>query len=183
VAFVPTREQRPLQALRWCAQGVVTALHLSQESRSLESVDLSSTISLDNIRQSLIRQEDTIIFSIIERAQFARNAPVYEPGALEVPEFGADGRRLSLLEYLLRQTEQVHGKIRRYTSPEEQAFYPEALPALVLPPIKYPEASCAQMTPAIYLPRSICAVAVARIASTLWCSCGNAQLPTARVHK
>jgi hypothetical protein len=32
---------------------------------------------------------------------------------------------------------QVHGRIRRYTSPDEYAFFPEDLPALVLPPITY----------------------------------------------
>ena len=34
------------------------------------------------------------------------------------------GRRYSLLEYALRETEQLHGKLRRYTSPGEHAFYP-----------------------------------------------------------
>ncbi len=34
-----------------------------------DSIDRSEALSLDNIRQALIRQEDTIIFSIIERAQ------------------------------------------------------------------------------------------------------------------
>ena len=100
-------------------------------------VDLSSALALDNIRQTLIRQEDTIIFLLIERAQFARNGAVYEADAVPVPDFDSHGRRYSLLEYLLRETEQVHGKIRRYTSPDEQAFYPECVPPLVLPPIEY----------------------------------------------
>jgi hypothetical protein len=69
--------------------------------------DLSSALSLANIRQTLIRLEDTIIFSLIERAQFARNEPVYQPDAIPVPGFRPDGRRYSLLEYLLRETEQV----------------------------------------------------------------------------
>ncbi|KAL4857493.1 Glycosyltransferase family protein 64 protein C5 [Chlorella vulgaris] len=99
--------------------------------------DLSSALSLANIRQTLIRLEDTIIFSLIERAQFARNEPVYEAGAIPVPGFHATGSRYSLLEYLLREIEQVHGRIRRYTSPDEYAFFPEDLPALVLPPITY----------------------------------------------
>lgn len=74
--------------------------------------DLSSALSLANIRQTLIRLEDTIIFSLIERAQFARNDAVYQPGAIEVPGFMADGRRYSLLEYLLREIEQVRGWAR-----------------------------------------------------------------------
>jgi chorismate mutase len=43
------------------------------------------------------------------------------------------------LEYLLRETEQVHGRIRRYTSPDENAFFPDAVPPLVLPPMGYPQ--------------------------------------------
>ena len=109
--------------------------HLSRT----DSLDRSSALSLDNIRQALIRQEETIIFSLIERAQFARNQPVYEPDAIPVPGFSLSGERHSLLEYLLRETEQIHGKIRRFTSPDEHAFYPADLPSLVLPQIKYNE--------------------------------------------
>lgn len=72
-------------------------------------------------------------------AQFASNRPVYVPDAVPVPEFSAGGQRYSLLEYILRQTEQLHGRIRRFTSPDEHAFYPDAVPNLVLPPLKYPE--------------------------------------------
>ena len=50
-----------------------------------DSLDHSTALSLDNIRQSLIRQEDTIIFSLIERAQFAANEPVSQSGAIAVP--------------------------------------------------------------------------------------------------
>lgn len=42
-----------------------------------------------------------------------------------------------MLEYFLRETEQLHGKIRRYTSPDEHPFYPDDVPALVLPPLIY----------------------------------------------
>lgn len=101
--------------------------------------DLSDTLSLSNIRQSLILMEDTIIFSLIERAQFARNAAVYTPGDVPVPGYTREGRQLSLLEYLLRETEQVHGRIRRYTNPDETAFFPDDLPPLVLPPLTYPQ--------------------------------------------
>lgn len=50
----------------------------------------------------------------------------------------SQGRPFSLLEYVLRETEQTHGKVRRYTSPDEQAFYEADLPVLVLPPLSYP---------------------------------------------
>ena len=35
---------------------------------------------------------------------------------------------------------QVHGRIRRYTSPDENAFFPDDVPPLVLPPITYEQA-------------------------------------------
>ena len=35
----------------------------------------------------------------------------------------------------------MHGRIRRYTSPDEHAFFPRDLPPLVLPPIQYSQAS------------------------------------------
>lgn len=106
---------------------------------------MSSALSLANIRSSLIRQEDTIIFNFIERAQFCRNVAVYTPDAIPVPGFDRSGRRYSLLEYVLRETEQLHGSVRRYTSPDEHAFFPDDLPPLVLPPITYPSvlAPCA----------------------------------------
>ena len=37
--------------------------------------------------------------------------------------------------------QELHGSVRRFTSPDEHAFYPEAVPSLVLPPLKYPEVS------------------------------------------
>lgn len=38
--------------------------------------------------------------------------------------YGKDGQQYSLCEYILRETEMLHGKVRRYTSPDEHAFYP-----------------------------------------------------------
>ncbi|KAG7671555.1 putative Chorismate mutase 1, chloroplastic [Nannochloris sp. 'desiccata'] len=115
-----------------------SALPSSSTPEALYS-DLSDTLSLNNIRRSLILMEDTIIFGLIERAQYARNDPVYQPGAVPVPLWTHEGRQMSLLEYLLRETEQVHGRIRRYTSPDENAFFPDAVPPLVLPPMGYPQ--------------------------------------------
>eukprot|EP00200_Dunaliella_tertiolecta_P004138 CAMPEP_0202338072 /NCGR_PEP_ID=MMETSP1126-20121109/496_1 /ASSEMBLY_ACC=CAM_ASM_000457 /TAXON_ID=3047 /ORGANISM="Dunaliella tertiolecta, Strain CCMP1320" /LENGTH=284 /DNA_ID=CAMNT_0048928381 /DNA_START=331 /DNA_END=1185 /DNA_ORIENTATION=- len=107
--------------------------------------DSSPALSLDNIRSSLIRQEDTIIFNFIERAQFAKNDAVYTPDAVPVPGFDSRGQRYSLLQYVLHETEQLHAKLRRYTSPDEHPFFEVAAP-LVLPPITYPPilAPCAE---------------------------------------
>lgn len=41
--------------------------------------------------------------------------------------YGTDGKQYSLLEYILRETEQLHARVRRYTSPDEHAFFPGKL--------------------------------------------------------
>mmetsp|Transcript_8211 Transcript_8211/g.22276 ORF Transcript_8211/g.22276 Transcript_8211/m.22276 type:complete len:300 (+) Transcript_8211:121-1020(+) len=94
----------------------------------------ASPLELGSIRRSLILMEDTIIFSLIERGQFAQNSPVYQPGATVQQYLKDSGRQLSLLEYLLMETEHVHGKIRRFSNSEENAFFPNYLPPLILPP-------------------------------------------------
>ena len=72
LAFLADRRHRPAAA----AEGPPAST----------AQDMSDTLSLQNIRSSLIRQEDTIIFSLIERAQFARNELVYtSTDAIEVP--------------------------------------------------------------------------------------------------
>lgn len=64
-------------------------------------------LSLDRIRSVLIRLEDTIIFSLIERAQFAHNPRIYQRGAFqELKDVGFSG---SWLEWFLEETETFHG--------------------------------------------------------------------------
>lgn len=65
-------------------------------------------LSLDRIRSTLIRLEDTIIFSLIERAQFAHNPRIYERGGIkELKDIGFEG---SWLEWFLKETETFHGE-------------------------------------------------------------------------
>ncbi|KAJ7069729.1 chorismate mutase [Mycena amicta] len=93
-------------------------------------------LSLDRIRGVLTRLEDTIIFSLIERAQFAQNPRIYTRGAFaELKESGFDG---SWLEWFLKEIETFHAKARRYTSPDEYPFTQE-LPQPVLQPLKFPD--------------------------------------------
>ena len=91
------------------------------------NVKTSEVLSLDSIRASLIRQEETIIFALIERAQFRQNNVVYEPGAstLEAASLNSDDE--SFLEHMLTETEKLHSGLRRYKSPEEHSFYPEKI--------------------------------------------------------
>lgn len=64
-------------------------------------------LSLDRIRSVLVRLEDTIIFNLIERAQFAHNPLIYQRnGFKELQELGFQG---SWLEWFLKETEIFHG--------------------------------------------------------------------------
>ncbi|KZO96878.1 chorismate mutase [Calocera viscosa TUFC12733] len=92
-------------------------------------------LSLDSIRGTLIRLEETIIFSLIERAQFALNPTIYQKGAIaQLKELGFDG---SWLEWFLAEIESFHAKARRYTSPDEYPFTSN-LPPPLLPPLNFP---------------------------------------------
>ena len=63
-------------------------------------------MTLDSIRQSLIRQEDDIIFSLLERAQYSFNDNTYDSDA-----FSMEGFNGSLVEFMLRETEKLHAQV------------------------------------------------------------------------
>lgn len=118
----------------------------STKAKSEECLKTVDVLSLDSIRSSLIRQEETIIFALIERSQFRQNDIVYRKGgfgSLGIPAGSKDipgGDELSFLEYMLVGTEALHCGARRYSSPEEHAFFPERLPlapATPLPALLY----------------------------------------------
>lgn len=115
-------------------------LSIRAQAASIESVPLkkrvdeSENLTLDNIRHSLIRQEDSIIFSLLERAQYCYNEDTYDPDA-----FSMDGFHGSLIEYMVRETEKLHAKIGRYQSPDEHPFFADGLPEPMLPPLQYPK--------------------------------------------
>jgi len=117
-------------------------------SEVTENVKTIDVLSLDSIRSTLIRQEETIIFALIERAQFRQNLIVYRKGgfgSLGVPVGSTpveNGEELSFMEWMMVGTEALHCKVRRYTSPEEHPFFPERLPdgpINELPLLEYPE--------------------------------------------
>lgn len=93
----------------------------------------SSALSLPHIRYQLIRLEDTVLFHIIERAQFPLNSTIYQPGALPLPE-----SNLSFSDWVLREQEKLQSKIRRFQSPDEYPFFEDAMQDLILPKLEYP---------------------------------------------
>ncbi|XP_012489606.1 chorismate mutase 1, chloroplastic isoform X1 [Gossypium raimondii] len=116
----------------------IQSLHASTNSigstRIKPRVDKSENLTLEAVRYSLIRQEDSIIFSLLERAQYCYNKDTYDPDA-----FSMDGFHGSLVEYMLRESEKLHAKIGRYRSPDEHPFFPDELPEPLLPPLQYPQ--------------------------------------------
>jgi len=107
---------------------------------SLNFMTGEDPLSLDRIRSVLVRLEDTIIFSLIERAQFTHSPRMYQKGVFEeLTDIGFTG---TWLDWFLKETEIFHAKARRYTSPDEYPFtnnLPEpVLPHLQFPPILHP---------------------------------------------
>ncbi|KAI3748006.1 hypothetical protein L6452_10810 [Arctium lappa] len=109
---------------------VTASLGLKSSTR----IDESEMYTLDGIRSSLIRQEDSIIFSLVERAQYCYNEDTYDPKA-----FFMDGFQGSLVEFMVQETEKIHAKVGRYKNPDENPFFPTNLPEPMLPPLHYPQ--------------------------------------------
>ncbi|CAH9067766.1 unnamed protein product [Cuscuta europaea] len=103
---------------------------MEKTSREVET----ESYSLDGIRRSLIRQEDSIIFSLVERAQYCYNPDTYDPDAFPMEAFHG-----SWVEYILKETEKLHAKVGRYMSPDEHPFFQDESPEPLLPPLQYPQ--------------------------------------------
>jgi len=101
---------------------------------AIDLSDASKALDLANIRFQLIRLEDTITFHLIERVQFPLNRTIYVPGALKIPNSD-----LSFLDWTLREHERLQSLIRRYESPDEYPFFPDALQTPILQPLNYPK--------------------------------------------
>jgi chorismate mutase len=62
--------------------------------------------TLESVRASLIRQEDTIVFNVIERARFPLNSPTYDQHYASIPNFSG-----SLFDFILNKTEDIQAKV------------------------------------------------------------------------
>ncbi|XP_078436145.1 chorismate mutase 1 [Wolffia australiana] len=117
----------------WRVQSVQN-LAASFTGSEKKRVDESQSLTLDSIRESLIRQEDSIIFSLLERAQYCFNPDTYNHNV-----FNMDGFQGSLVEFMVRGTERLHAQVGRYKSPDEHPFFGDDLPEPMLPPMQYPK--------------------------------------------
>ncbi|KAJ8751886.1 hypothetical protein K2173_026092 [Erythroxylum novogranatense] len=107
--------------------------HNSAMADGNSSSDAGNEFNLDSIRKALIRQEDTIVFCLIERARFPSNSRLYNDSLDLVTGFSG-----SLVHFIIQETEAIQAKAGRYENPEENAFFPENLPPSVVSN-KYPQ--------------------------------------------
>ncbi|XP_044977144.1 chorismate mutase 1, chloroplastic-like isoform X1 [Hordeum vulgare subsp. vulgare] len=133
VAFGSARRKGPSRQARALAAASNNSAPLYGFQVEEQRIDRSQILTLDSIRTSLIRLEDSIIFGLLERAQYCYNADTYDSSSFHVDGFGG-----SLVEFMVRETEKLHAKVGRYKSPDEHPFFPEDLPETLLPPIQYP---------------------------------------------
>ena len=76
-----------------------------------------SLLELSNIASILESLEETIIFKLIDRAQFCSNPVIYKPGKSEFP-----GEEKSLFELRLFYQETMDAVFGRFMCPEERPF-------------------------------------------------------------
>jgi len=116
---------------------MTTALNGNSNSKEENCVKTTDILSLDSIRSTLIRQEETIIFALIERSQFRQDKICYDPDGfndlaappgIKSTDKNGEVVSVSLLNHMLMGTEELHSRVRRYLSPEEHAFFPDNLP-------------------------------------------------------
>ncbi|QIW99673.1 hypothetical protein AMS68_005191 [Peltaster fructicola] len=101
---------------------------------AIDMSDASRALDLNHIRFQLIRLEDTVLYHIIERVQFPYNGTIYHAGAIPIP-----GSDLSFSDWVLREQEALQSKVRRYQSPDEYPFFPDAMQPTILPDLHYPK--------------------------------------------
>jgi chorismate mutase len=85
---------------------------------TMKPIRTADLFELTHIAAILEGLEETIIFKLIDRAQFAHNVTVYEPDKSGFE--GAGG--MSLFEIRLRKQESIEAEFGRYHVPEERPF-------------------------------------------------------------
>lgn len=100
----------------------------------------TNIITLDSVRGELIRLEETIIFALIERSQFAVNSEIYAAGETSLLKQTANetNHSESFLDFFLEKTEQLHASLGRYTSPDEHPFLIDGLTVPLIQAQNYP---------------------------------------------
>lgn len=79
---------------------------LQSTADGMEVAD-SNEMTLETVRDSLIREEDTIIFSLIERTKYPINVGAYDKSKTAI-----SGCSNSLVEFMVKETEAAYAKVR-----------------------------------------------------------------------
>lgn len=95
-----------------------------------------TVFKLENIRNELVKMEDSIIFQFIERSHFPTNHNVYIANNEKLPLGEFDG---SFLDWALMHLEITESQLRRFESPDETPFFPDKILDSILPSINYPQ--------------------------------------------
>ncbi|KAJ6862147.1 hypothetical protein NC652_039096 [Populus alba x Populus x berolinensis] len=111
---------------------VILSLNRYKNNKAMAEGSSGSEFTLDSIRKSLIRQEDTIVFCLMERARFPMNSALYNQSLDLVPGFSGP-----LVDFIVQETEAVQAKAGRYVNPEENPFFPDNLPPSLVPNSNY----------------------------------------------
>jgi chorismate mutase len=106
----------------------------------LQDTPASNIVTLDSVRGELIRLEETIIFALIERSQFAVNPEIYatDEKSLLKQTANENNHSESFLDFFLEKTEQLHASLGRYTSPDEHPFLIDGLTVPLIQAQNYP---------------------------------------------
>ncbi|XP_048139906.1 chorismate mutase 2 isoform X2 [Rhodamnia argentea] len=95
----------------------------------------SNEMTLETVRDSLIRQEDTIIFSLIERTKYPINVGAYDKTKTAVSECSD-----SLVEFMVKETEAAYAKILHpaaasinVNSTIWEVYFSQLLPLITVP--------------------------------------------------
>lgn len=86
---------------------IILEISTDADRHRMANPDSGNEYTLGSVREALIRQEDTIIFSLIERAKFPINSPTYD-GNYTSSISGFDG---SMVEFIAKNTESVQAKV------------------------------------------------------------------------
>ncbi|KAF3912335.1 hypothetical protein AA313_de0206024 [Arthrobotrys entomopaga] len=103
---------------------------------TIDLLNPEKALDLNHIRYQLIRLEDTILFALMERAQFPLNQTIYDKDALPLPDSSGG----TFLDWIFKKQEEVYASVRRYQAPDEYPFFPEVLEVVpILKPLNYPK--------------------------------------------
>lgn len=107
---------------------VVLVLVISTVRYRMAKAESNDVYTLESVREDLVKQEDTIVFGLIDRARFPMNYHTYDENYWKIPGFCG-----SLVECVVQNTEAIQAMAGRYQNPEENAFFPEHLPSPIVP--------------------------------------------------